>query len=242
MSGRNQHSIPQSLLRGFSIGACRAKNAKVWVFRRGQMPKGPTSTKGVAVGRDFYSRPSPDRAETLDDRISDYEGGRFTQLLFALRRLPSDCPVDVGEAAELVAHLTARNAHLRATFRSTVETLIAEAGSIFAGEANFRLLFGDNAVTPTPRVRELINRAIPLRPLRALTGLPEPLLSEIVFTLLRENFDKLKQNAGEPFAAEVLVQCPIVALSACLTCRRCQRIEMGPDSRTDFSIQLVVRA
>ena len=151
-------------------------------------------------------------------------------------------PVDVGEAAELVAHLTARNAHLRATFRSTVETLIAEAGSIFAGEANFRLLFGDNAVTPTPRVRELINRAIPLRPLRALTGLPEPLLSEIVFTLLRENFDKLKQNAGEPFAAEVLVQCPIVALSACLTCRRCQRIEMGPDSRTDFSIQLVVRA
>lgn len=76
-------------------------------------------------------------------------------------------------------------------------------GNFLAEEANLRLLFGADALSPTPRIRELIGGAIPLQSLSRLTGLPESLLSEIAFALLKENFDKLYAEIGPTIRARL---------------------------------------
>ena len=195
MSGRKQHATPQSLLKGFEILPRLGKIPKVWLFRKGQPPH-VNSMKDAAAERDFYSEPAPDSSETLDDRITRYENSRFSRLISSLRRLSPGDPADPDEAAEVVGHLTARNAHLRATFRSTLEVLIAEAGLIFADEANLRLLFGADAASPSVKTQELLNQAIPIKPLSILTGLPGEIISQIAFTLMKENFSAFYAEIG----------------------------------------------
>jgi hypothetical protein len=186
VSGRKQHHIPQLLLRGF--GVPNGKTARVWLFRKGQAPQNPT-TKNAGAERDFYSGPSADGSETLDDRITRYETG-FSNLLSVLRGQPVGSIADPTDAAEVVAHLTVRNAHLRDIFRSSVEGLIAGAAGIFADEANLRALFGVAATAPTPRMQELVNKTIAEKSISTLTGLPDPLIHQIVFTLVKESFDQ----------------------------------------------------
>jgi hypothetical protein len=200
MSGRKQHNIPKSLLRGFEIHPRSGRIPKVWLFRKGQLPC-INSAEDAAAERHFYSEPTADGSETLDDRITSYENRRFSRLLSSLRALTPGAAVDPREAAEVIAHLTARNAHLRATFRSTLTVLIAETGSFFADEANLRLLFGADAPSPNATVQELIDRAIPLRPLSGLTGIPSEVLCQIVFTLMKENFSTLYAEIGPAIRA-----------------------------------------
>jgi Protein of unknown function (DUF4238) len=185
VSGRKQHHIPRLLLRGF--GTPSGKTSKVWLFRRSQSPENP-SIKNVGAERDFYSSPSADGFETLDDQITRYETG-LSNMLAMLRGQRAGAGVDPTNAAEAVAHLTIRNAHLRDVFGLGVEELIAGAARVFADETNLRVLFGVEAEAPTPRMQELINETITNDPTLALTGLPDHLIRQIIFTLIKENFE-----------------------------------------------------
>lgn len=200
MSGRKQHNIPKSLLRGFEIHPRSGKIPKVWLFRKARVPY-ISSIEDAAAERDFYSEPTADGSETLDDRITSYESRRFGRLLSSVRAATPGDSIDPDEAVEVGAHLTARSAHLRATFRSTLAVLIAEMGSMFADEANLRLLFGADAPSPNARIQELINGAVPLRHLSAITGVPDQVLCQIAFTLVKENFSRLYAEIGPAIKA-----------------------------------------
>jgi hypothetical protein len=127
MSGRKQHHIPQSVLRGFEAPG-KGRTKKVWVFSKEKKFK--SSTADVAAERHFYSEVSNDGSRTLDDSITDYEQNFGAQLAY-LRRLSVGEAADSLTAAEVIAHLTIRNAHLRRTFVSGARLLAERATDVF---------------------------------------------------------------------------------------------------------------
>lgn len=127
MSGRKQHHIPQSVLRGFETPS-KGRTKKVWVFSKEKKFKSPTAD--VAAERHFYSELSNDGSRTLDDLITDYEQS-FGAQLTSLRCLPVGDAADSLTAAEVVAHLTIRNAHLRRSFVGGARLLAERATDLF---------------------------------------------------------------------------------------------------------------
>jgi hypothetical protein len=141
----------------------------------------------VAVERHFYSEPSPGGSKTLDDEITDYENA-FAQRLQALKSVPLDTAVDADTAAEVVAHLTIRNAHLRRTFTMGVNSLLSHAVEVFCDEATLRPILGVDGNTPSERVKELIDEQLKENPALAARGLPPRVLHQIAQMILKERF------------------------------------------------------
>ena len=186
MSGRKQHYIPQSFLKGFHIPR-KGKTKKVFVFKKGQLSY-ISSTKDVAAKRHFYSELSMDGSTTLDDQITDYEN-KLTRLLDLLRESPIDHTIDATIAAEFITHLTMRGAHLRDVFGFGTKELITEIGNIFRNENQVRAMFGIDADTPTPLFREEMEKVLTEQAdFFAQVGLPYPLVRQIAFTFVKENF------------------------------------------------------
>jgi len=155
VSGRKQHYIPQSFLRGFQIPN-KGKTKKVWVFKKGQLPY-ISSTKDVAAKRHFYSELSKDGYPTLDDRITNYEN-ELARLLVLLRETPVDSAVDATIAAEFIIHLTIRGAHLRDVFSLGAKESIKGIANIFTDGNLMRTLLGIDEDMPTPLLREQIDK------------------------------------------------------------------------------------
>src|SRR3954451_2575706 len=108
MSGRKQHFIPQSLLRGFGVERSKKTYVVAYTYDRGIFAP---PTDGIGAERSFYSELDVERtSETLDDRITDYEQ-RIPAVLNQLRQVSAEA--DPAVAAELVTHLTVRNDHFR---------------------------------------------------------------------------------------------------------------------------------
>jgi len=187
VSGRKQHYIPQCLLKGFET-LSKGKTVKVCVFKKGQRPF-ISPIEDVAAERYFYSKLSNDGSLTLDDEITRYED-ELGRLLIGLREAPLGTRIDGSVAAEVIVHLTIRGAHLRDVFSIGVKQLITGAADIFTNEEHMRTLFGADADVPPPLLEEQIEKVIEEHEdiLRKI-GLPKPLLSQIAFTLVRENFD-----------------------------------------------------
>lgn len=186
MSGRKQHYIPQSFVKGFHIPS-KGNTKKVLVFKKGQPPY-ISSTRDVAAERHFYSELSKDGSTTLDDQITDYEI-KLTRLLDLLREAPVDHTVDATIPAEFITHLTIRGAHLRDVFGFGAKELITEIGNIFSNENQVRALLGIDADVPTPLFREEIEKVLTKQAdFFAQVGLPYPLVRQIAFTLVKESF------------------------------------------------------
>lgn len=204
MSGRKQHYIPQSLLRGFRA-AQPGKNVQVYVYRPDRAPF-LSSTEGVAAQRDFYSSAATDGQPTLDDRITRYEDDRLTSLLSQLRETGAGDAADPAVAAELVAHLATRGAFVRQTFELGSRKLIDHLATIFCDPLQARSHMGFDRHEPAPAVTaeidQLIERLRPLLP----TGLPEPLLRRMLLTLLREGFDAAHAELIAPQLTTVFAQ------------------------------------
>ncbi len=116
MGGPAQHNIPQFFLRGFRVRSSSQARSEVWQFEKGKAPKLSLIKDDVAVEEPyFYSTPSTDGSRTLDEQITNYENS-FANLVHTLRATPLGAPADSAKAAEVVAHLTIRNAHLRRNF------------------------------------------------------------------------------------------------------------------------------
>ena len=139
MSGRKQHYIPQVLLRGF--GNARRGKTYVTVFKRGA-PTFEVPTEGIAAEREFYSKVSNGRElPSLDDKITLYENDIATKLR-TFREMRLGDAIDGAIAGEIVAHLTIRNAHMRASSSEMAVRLVDEIIDVFTDEARTRRAMG----------------------------------------------------------------------------------------------------
>jgi hypothetical protein len=190
MSGRKQHHIPQSVLRGFETPS-KGRTKKVWVFSKERKFKSPTAD--VAAERHFYSELSNDGSRTLDDLITDYEQS-FGAQLTRLRRLSVGDVADSFTAAEVVAHLTIRNAHLRRSFVGGARLLAERATEVFCNESNLRAMLGVDGRQFPDSIAVKIDEHLASDPRYAATGLPRDLLHKIGFMVMKENFGRFVAN------------------------------------------------
>lgn len=123
MAGKRQHYIPQFLQRGFLADHPLAAE-HTWLHRRGASPK-LVGIRNVGVEEFFYSRPSSNGKITLDDKITAYEES-ISSALRTVRALDIEDQVDATVAAELIAHLTIRTAHIRAGMSNAISLLLDE--------------------------------------------------------------------------------------------------------------------
>jgi Protein of unknown function (DUF4238) len=191
MSGRKQHHIPQSVLRAFETPS-KGKKIQVWVFSKRNKFKAPVDD--VAAERHFYSELSTDGTKTLDDLITDYENG-FTSQISSLRSVPVGASADAATAAEVIAHLTIRNAHLRNSFSGGMRLLVEQATDLFCDEKNIRTLFGIDGKAFSPAMTAQVDEELANDPRFAATGLPRELLQKISFMAMKENFSRFVTNS-----------------------------------------------
>lgn len=189
MSGRKQHHIPQSLLKGFEA-ARGPKHIQVYVFRADRDPF-LSSTEGVAAARDFYSSPSEDGVKTLDDHITEYENSQLTCLLKKLREKAHEEAVSADEAIELVVHLTVRGAFTRDVFEYAAHEIFDRISGIFGDPEQVRHHMGIDGSDPHPALTEEVNHLIQRIQSAVKAPLPYESFRKIIHFLLRENFDSL---------------------------------------------------
>lgn len=199
MSGRKQHHIPQSLLRGFETPST-GKKTQVWVFSKRKKFKSPT--EDVAAERHFYSELSNDGTQTLDDKITAYEM-EFANQLSLLRAVPNGADADASIAAEVIAHLTIRNAHLRRSFAGGFRMLVDRAADLFCNEENIRAMLGVDGRKFTPATASKVDELLTEDPRFAASGLPREVVHKIAFMAMRENFSSFVAN-NLPFFQIVL--------------------------------------
>ena len=157
MSGLKQHYIPQFLLRGFGR-AGSGKNVQVTVLSR---TRGTfrAATHGVGAQRAFYSHPAAAaRAETLDDRITIHEQ-QLAAFIDELRGLHPDTMVGATAAAEAVAHLSIRVAHVRDAFTSAMIDLLGGVEEVLLDPQAVAKLLKLGEPAPSRIVRDLLKQA-----------------------------------------------------------------------------------
>lgn len=148
MAGRKQHFIPQALQRGF--GVAKGKKTQVYVFKKGQQPY-RSSTEGVAAQRDFYSEPSDE--QSLDDKITAYEGAVLAPAIAALRKTPVGT-VDSQVAAAVVVHLSIRSEFVRGSFSAAAIEILGDiAGAMSSNETARALLELDSLKSESALVK-----------------------------------------------------------------------------------------
>lgn len=191
MSGRKQHHIPQSVLRAFKTPSS-GKTKKVWVFSKNKKFKSPTAD--VAAERHFYSERTDGNAQTLDDLITQYEN-LFSEQLSSLRDIPIGTVADPLIAAEVVAHLTIRNAHLRTSFVSGMRLLADGATDLFCNESNLRAMFGTDEKQFPPSIATNLDELLAHDPRFASIGLPRDVVHKVAFMSMKENFRSFVANS-----------------------------------------------
>jgi hypothetical protein len=194
LSGRKQHYIPRSLLRGF-LSEPGGRAERVWVFRRDKFFN--PSLDGAAAERFFYSELPTDATKTLDDRITDYESG-FSGLIRALRAAPFGLLAESRTAAEVVVHLCVRTAHLRAFMARGMEMMSLHAHALLSNDATLRNLMGVDEDDPgKSRFPGLIAETLDKDPRLARLPLPKSVLQRVLAAMARENFSQLL-GEGKP--------------------------------------------
>jgi hypothetical protein len=188
MTGPFQHHIPQMLQRGFRIPGGSRKSSKIWVYERGVDAR-TERVKDIGGEDYFYSEPSTDGQKTLDEHLTEYETS-FDKLLSGLKQTEPGVAVDSRQAAEVVAHLTIRNAYLRLTFGLGVEKLYSDAAVLFSDEANLRPIMGVDDKFPSAQFREAIDDFIEKSPEFKQLGLPKAVLYRVGHMLMKEQFNR----------------------------------------------------
>lgn len=179
------------VLRGFAAPS-KSKNDQVWVFTKQKTY--PSSTEGVGAERHFYSELSKDGSQTLDDLITSYEN-RLASLLATLRATSPGSGVDAAVAAEVLAHLTIRNAHIRKSFGAGMKLLLDEASILFTDEISLRSMFGVDGRQFPEKIAAMVREEMTKDTRFSQTGLPLPVLEKIAFTAMKENFGRAIPHA-----------------------------------------------
>ncbi len=187
MAGKVQHEIPRLFQRGFLIPDTGSAG-RVFTFRRsGDIF--PQNIDKAGAESFFYSSSSPDGQRTLDDEITIYEG-RLAMLVKQLRSLPIEASPDPEVAAEVIAHLTTRNAHIRGTISQAMEKVATAVFTVLGDEENVRRLMGIDGPIITDVFRKWVAEALKENPIAALQP-RTALLEQLLFAVVREGFPAL---------------------------------------------------
>lgn len=173
------------------------KATRVYVFKKGQEPY-RSSTEGVAAKRDFYSEPSEE--QSLDDKITTYEGTVLTPAVAAMREAPAG-RIESHIAAAVVVHLSIRSAFFRGSFSAATTEMLDHLSSAMRSEESARALFEVDSLKSESMLVKVIEEEI----LSHLWSTPESgrnALAKLVHFRARE---KLPQVFPD-LAAKVLQQ------------------------------------
>lgn len=184
MAGRKQHFIPQALQRGF--GVVKGKATQVYVFKKGQQPY-RSSTEGVAAQRDFYSEPSNE--QSLDDKITTYEGTILAPAIAALRETPAG-PIDSHIAAAVVVHLSIRSAFVRGSFSTAATEMLDHFANAMHSDQTARALLEVDSLKAESTLIKLIEGEI-LSQFGAIPESGRKALAKLTHFRLREKFPQM---------------------------------------------------
>lgn len=215
MSGRKQHFIPQSLLRGFGFPKGKKTYVVAYTHDRGIFT---TGTDGIGAERDFYSELEVDgTGETLDDKITNYEQP-FPQVLGEFRSLGDGQRPDTKMAAEFVTHLVVRNDHFRKAVGSGSEHLIEGMADAFTDEGQAKALLGLNREEPPQMFSDEIAKMwAQFGPIFTNLGLSEAQFHVWAFQAVKGQFPAFFAEAVGPLKetfAEMIDKLPEVAANA----------------------------
>lgn len=199
MAGRRQHYIPQFLQRGFLDD--RDQTTKLtWLHRRESEAR-LVGTRDIGVRENFYSKIRADGKKTLDDLITEIEGGLLIDFL-ALKSAPTNIPIEPKIAARLTTHLMLRTAHVRSLFEQGMAKIIDAAGRLFTDPELARNLINlDNLVDAT-NFTKIIEDTLENSPIDSLS-IPRPLAYRIVSFLARENFNTFYDESAPLIAQQI---------------------------------------
>lgn len=186
MSGVFQHEIPQLFQRGFLIHS-RDDSERVFVFRRGGNIF-PSNINRSGGERYFYSTPSLDNSPTLDDSITRYES-RLTALVNQLRAIPIGGIAQPDIAAEVITHLTTRNAHIRGAFSHGIKVTAEKISEAFGHRDTLLYILGLDESQPGEKFRKIFNEEIKKDPRFSNICVSENVLVRVAFFLAKENFE-----------------------------------------------------
>ena len=132
MSGKRQHTIPQFLLRGFSVPTSSGKNFVCRVFKR-DAASYPANIINVGVQNYFYSDASSfDFDATLTKMEPD-----FAKLLGEIRR-GKQSALSSPQLPKMLAHFETRTRCLRESLLQETEILLREISRILSEGNNFK--------------------------------------------------------------------------------------------------------
>jgi hypothetical protein len=140
--------------------------------------------------------------KTLDDEITQYEDAAAKRL-HTLKATPFGSTVDSETAAELVVHLTIRNAHLRSTFTMGAKRIFGRAVDAFCDETALRPILGIDSHSPSETLKERIDQHLRENPAFGALGLPAHALHKIAHMMFKERF-KIFFAEQAPFISAVL--------------------------------------
>lgn len=240
MSGRKQHFIPQSLLRGFGRQIKKSKIRVVaYTYDRGVFA---VATDGVGAERDFYSALSLEPGvDTLDDKITAYEAS-LADVLASLRETPHNGAADTRVSAELVTHLVVRNDHFRKAASSAASALFDGFGGLLGKESSARTLLGVANDRPSALFREQSNEFWDeYEPLLKAVGLSKAQFEQLSFQAIKSSFGTFHSQISGPLEsmfANIVAQTPQVAAKAQ---RRSLEEALSPPVRAEKLIALTWR-
>jgi hypothetical protein len=190
MSGRKQHFIPQSLLKGFGRPG-KGDKIQVIVYHHDHGIFA-AATDGIAAEREFYSKLAVEgEGETLDDKITAYESS-LADTLTSLRDLGDGDAADNQSAAEFVTHLVIRNDHLRKFMETAGTSMFGGFSEAMSNYDRAKTLIGLGGDEPSDFFAEQIDEAFEkYAPLIRSLGMSKDQFREFAFAKGKADFGSL---------------------------------------------------
>jgi hypothetical protein len=197
MSGRKQHFIPQSLLKGFGrTGKGDKVQVIVYTHDHGIFP---AATDGVAAQREFYSKLAVEgEGDTLDDKITAYETP-LAGTLATLRNLGDGEIADKQSASEFVTHLVVRNDHLRKFMSSAGTAMFDGFAGAMSDPDQAKALLGLAGDKPSDMFAEQMDEMFTkYAPLIGMLGMSKGQFTTWAFTHSKANFGEFHSEMLGP--------------------------------------------
>jgi len=233
MSGRKQHFIPQSLLRGFSfLGKGSKQQIVAYTYDRGIFT---AATDGIGAERNFYSELAVQgETQTLDDKITDFETP-LSDVLVGMRKLSHRASAETQQTAIFVTHLTVRNDHFRKSVSTGGVTMFDGLQSSMSDEQTAMALLGLGGNRPSPVFGDAVKNLLAENAaVFAALGLREDQIIEWAFNYAKANFSEFhSQLVGPMQAAFEKFTGPTILEMAADAQRRALETDLSPKAWID---------
>ncbi|MEC5318737.1 DUF4238 domain-containing protein [Brenneria populi subsp. brevivirga] len=228
MSGKKQHYIPQTLLKGF-ITSQNGKRGQAWVYKNGNQPY-LSSITDIAAKRFFYSDLSQGISKTLDDKITDYEN-RLGPLLYTLRATGNGQFADPFISAEVVAHLSLRGAYLREIFSFGINQFFESTALRLQDHDFIRNAIGVDKYGETSLFTNELDKQVTAIKDQLPPELPIPLLKSILHHSMREQFSNFYEQIHPEINHELEKLTPVIPSKIAESHSNALNLGLAPDKR-----------